>query len=88
MNIQHWNETAQKLHEIKVERKRLEDIEIDLQKRLVLLSNNETAVGDRFIFLKDTRKGSIEYNLIPELLSVNLEKFRKPDVTIWKLGEK
>jgi hypothetical protein len=87
MNTQ-WNQVASQLFDAKQERKRFEDIEASLQKKLIILSNDKTTIGDRFLFVKDFRKGSISYELIPELINVNLEQYRKSEVPMWKLSEK
>jgi hypothetical protein len=33
-----------------------------------------------------TRKGAIDYNLVPGIKNVDLEQYRKPDTKYWKIG--
>ncbi len=80
-----WDQVAAKLFEIKQERKRLQELELTLQQRLIMMSNNQTSAGEQFVFLKSSRKGNVDYSLIPELMQVDLERYRKEDIDIWLL---
>lgn len=80
-----WLETAQELYNIKMMIKDLDTKEKTLSELLRSLSNDEDARGGKFMYFREQRKGSINYELIPHLKGVNLESFRKQNVIIWKL---
>jgi len=80
-----WNTIATELYAIK---KTLSDLSLkekDLLKELKDLSNYQNSYNKEFLFSQSTRVGSIDYDSIPELKKVNLELYRKPPITCWKL---
>jgi hypothetical protein len=80
-----WISLAQDLYIIQQQRKELEELEKIAKKELIVLSNNKTATGGKFIFMRDERKGSVDYSKIPELQNVDLDSYRKKPSEIWKL---
>lgn len=80
-----WLKTAHNLYEVQLLRKNLETQERELIKKLKDLSHNQTTAHGDFVFVVTTRKGNVDYNAIPELAKVNLEKYRKADVATWRL---
>lgn len=82
---QNWINKAKKLYSIQEKRRQLEKLESILLDELRSISNEENSQGGGFIFENYLRLGSIEYKNIPELKAVNLENYRKPPVTCWKL---
>ncbi len=40
-----------------------------------------------FAFIVETRRGNVDYSIIPELNGVELDDYRKKDVKIWKLSK-
>ena len=81
-----WSETAENLYMIQQARKRLEDQEAELAKRLKALSDNVSSADDRFAYTCNTRKGSVDYDKIPQLFGVDLEHYRKATSLTWKLS--
>ena len=80
-----WLETAQLLYQIQEQRKDLIKREAELKEQLIALSGDKTHSEGAYIFLKDIRKGSVQYKDIPELKSVDLEQYRSSLVTSWSL---
>lgn len=84
-----WIDIAKQLEEIKVEKKKikeLEDKEKELIEKLASLSENKSAVGLGYKFTKFVKKGLVDYTQIPELQSVNKEIYRKPPSTQWRFS--
>ena len=44
-------------------------------------------VTSNFAFIVETRKGNVDYSIIPELHNVDLDDYRKKDVKMWKLSK-
>ena len=80
-----WIETADKLFKITRKRKRLNEKYRELSNQLRDLSDYQTTKRGRYEYRLITRKGPIEYGLIPELKGVDLEEYRKGEVKSWKL---
>ena len=81
-----WSDAAKELHNTKILIKELEEREKSLQAKLILLSRNDTAQDDNFVFERYERKGSVNYTAIPELKAINLEQYRKNPMVCWKLS--
>ena len=83
-----WDNLAQQAFQAMKQRKHFQELEERFLNRLKLESSFKTTVGNRFVFLKEERRGAVEYNKIPELVHVDLEQYRKPAVEVWRLNEK
>jgi hypothetical protein len=66
-------------------RKKLEQRETQLMSELKKSAKEKEFDKNGYRFIKIIRRGSIEYTKVPELQSLNLEPYRKPDVSYWKL---
>jgi hypothetical protein len=80
-----WIKVAHELYEAQKMRKYYTQIEDKLHDILVELSKGESSVGSIYRFAKIDRKGSVDYTKVTELIGVNLESYRKPSSTSWKL---
>lgn len=80
-----WLATASMLHKINTDIKDLETRRSYLMEQLKTLSGEETSFGGKFIFLKVNRSGTINYDSIPELKGIDLNMYRKSDVSYWQL---
>lgn len=76
------------------EYKRLDCQEKEAQKRkdeirdyLVQIAQSENARGNGILLQKVERKGIINYQNIPMLKTMNLEEFRKPSTSSWRITE-
>lgn len=85
MAITAWLATASTLWSLKQEIKKLEEQESELKEQLKLLSNNQSHMEAPYIFKKEMRNGTIEYNKIEILKTINLDMYRKPSVESWKI---
>lgn len=82
---QSWIELARHAYDIQQKRKELEKVEKQLLEELKVKSEHKPSKGGDFVFEVNYRKGSVDYRAIPELHGVNLELYRKEEVTSWKL---
>jgi len=85
--LSQFNEIAHMAYLAQTRRKRYEEEERSYLKKLKELCHNKTGVGDKYIYLLSMRKGSVDYAIIPELKSVDLDQYRHDDVAMWKLGK-
>lgn len=69
--------------EIKWRKNRLEQV----RDALISMSDHSNSVGAGLQVQKFARRGSIAYNEIPELKSVDLDKYRGDLVQYWKVTE-
>lgn len=81
-----WLMKAKELYNIQQQRRALEKREAELGIELRTLSNNQPMSfgGMRYYF--EIRSGYVDYNAIPELKNIDLNKYRKPNVITWKLA--
>ena len=80
-----WLSKAKELYTITQERLALEKKEHLLALELRDLSNYEAYSFGGLIYFIETRLGSIDYNSIPELKNLDLNRYRKGPVKVWKL---
>jgi hypothetical protein len=81
-----WVDLAKEAYNIREERKRIEKIEEELFARLLIESKNEELSAGGFSLSKVIRKGSVDYAQIPVLQGLDLEPYRKAEITTWKLS--
>jgi putative phage-type endonuclease len=55
------------------------------REELIFLSQGQNTRGYGVSLCQVKRKGNIDYSKIPELNDVNLELFRKPEITTWRI---
>lgn len=84
-NDNRWEELSDRYAYLKLEvdhyQERLEKTKQDM----ITLANNRDCKGNGVRLSKIEKKGSIDYNSIPELKSIDLEQYRKPSTTYWKV---
>lgn len=80
-----WEIYASRWLSTKSQIKKLEQEEEDLRKHLIQISGGENAVGSGIKLSKVIRKGIIDYKGVPELIGIDLEKYRKGPLTTWRL---
>lgn len=69
-------------------RKMLDEEEEEfLEKELLEMTGNKNAIVGNFKITKVTRRGSIEYDRIPQLQGLNLDPYRKTFSTSWKITQ-
>lgn len=80
-----WLNTVEKWRGVTSQIKWLESQEKELREELIQLSGGSNVMGAGIKLSKEVRKGSVDYKLIPELASVDLEKYRKAPLECWKI---
>lgn len=80
-----WLSLAEKWKSLSAMLKELEQQENEIRSQLIQLANNKPARGWGVTATPFERKGSIDYNSIPELKSIDLEKHRKPSTISWRI---
>lgn len=80
-----WKECASKWMAVNSQIKALEAQEEKLRKQLVFLSGSSNAKGAGIYLCQIQRKGNIQYGDIPELKGVNLDLYRKPQSSNWRI---
>jgi putative phage-type endonuclease len=86
ISSEQWNKNAQDWLVINSQIKQLEKREEELRKLLISTAGNKSAIGSGVRATKFLRKGNVDYNAIPELQNVEVEKYRKKPIECWKLS--
>lgn len=84
---QEFDSLAGELYSHQQQRKHFEALEKKLAEQLRELCNNQSHTTISFAYVYETRKGNIDYSLIPELKGIELDDYRKHDIKIWKLSK-
>lgn len=80
-----WQETAQKWLAIRSQIEVLECEEKQLREALIEMADSQNATGCGIRLTRSLRKGNVDYSQIPELTHVDLEKYRKEPIEVWRL---
>lgn len=81
-----WLAAANELYEIQQKIKYLETQKKRVAQHLEELSSGQDSYGKGFEYKQITVKGVVDYKLIPELKDIDLEKYRKENISYWKLN--
>jgi hypothetical protein len=80
-----WEYIAQEIDALK---KKRDDIELEIelkQKVLLALGEFKNTIGKEYYMEQILRKGTIDYSAIPEIKHIDLETYRKPSTSYWKI---
>lgn len=80
-----WQECALKWKNINAEIKKLEHELEEVKNQLIFLSDKTNTKGAGLSLCYVSRKGNIDYTAIPELKTIDLEKYRKPTTSSWRI---
>jgi putative phage-type endonuclease len=80
-----WEIYSKEYQELRKEIKRLQEREEQVKNELICLSGHGNAQGSGIKLSKGYRKGSINYQDIPEIKNVDLDKYRKESTEFWKI---
>lgn len=83
----HWKSYAHEYIRLCKEIKTLEEIKESYRKELIKLSSDQNCKAHGVKVMKTHLKGRISYEDIPEMKDLDLEKYRKPSSTVWKILE-
>lgn len=81
-----WNDMASEWLELSRYIKSLEEREEELRKQLILSAAGQNAKGAGIRVTRSFYKGLVDYKSIPELMGVDLEKYRKPESERWTIA--
>lgn len=80
-----WKQCASKWKFLNDSIKELEKEEEEARKQLIFLSGESNTKGAGISLCQVLRKGNVEYAKIPELKKIDLEQYRKPSITSWRI---
>jgi len=80
-----WNECASRWTLVMSQIKDMQNQEEILREQLIQLSGQSNTKGAGITLCQVQRKGLIEYAKIPELKGLDLEAYRKPSTTTWRI---
>lgn len=80
-----WSQCAYEYKTVSEMIKRLEKKEDDIRKQLIFLSGESNTKGAGISLCNVHRKGTVDYSKVPELKGVNVEKYRKPSSSNWRI---
>ncbi|MFW9875232.1 MAG: lambda-exonuclease family protein [Candidatus Thorarchaeota archaeon] len=83
-----WIELSEKWKVINKNLKSIEKQEKDLRKQLIKIAEKRNSIGNDIQLTFSAKKGNINYDEIPELKNVDLEKYRKSPVEFCRLSIK
>jgi len=81
-----WNVCASGYTEALEGIKFLEEQKEYWKKQLIDLSENKNCKGAGISLSKRLRKGTVNYNSIPEIKHINLDNYRKPALEYWQIA--
>jgi putative phage-type endonuclease len=80
-----WKGFATEYRKLCEQIKNLEEVKESYRKELIKLSGDQNCSGDGLKVMKTTVRGRVDYDAIPELKDVDIDKYRKKSSTIWKI---
>ena len=80
-----WLETVQLYRQSSLELKEAKERENLYKEQLIKMSGGRNCRGGGIKLQKIIRKGSIDYSKIPEITSLDLEKYRKDSISSWRI---
>ena len=80
-----WGEKASYYMQINNDMKKLEYEKERIKKELIDLAGQESSCGSGIKLLKKLVKGRVDYEAIPELATIDLDKYRRPASESWAI---
>jgi hypothetical protein len=77
-----WAQLAKEWIEIS----KIEDRKEQIRKKLIALSGKSNSMGAGIKLSKIPRKGNVDYKVIPELIGIDLERYRKGTIETYRIG--
>lgn len=85
INTEDWNRVSTEWLDIRNQIEALEKKEQNYRETLITMANQESAQGSGIRLRKTTRQGNVDYSQIPQLKGVDLDKYRKPETTSFRI---
>lgn len=82
---QEWEDLAKEWSTITEQLSLLEKQEKEYRSALIAKASGRNAKGSGICLSKIVRKGTVDYKKIPELIGVNLERYRKDPTEAWRI---
>jgi len=83
---EHWDMATCMYKDVDKKLKELEVKKDMLRERLIGLANERNSRGNGVTVSKTIRRGTVDYAQIPELQTVDLERYRKPSAPMWRIN--
>lgn len=80
-----WKGLATEYRKIAEQIKSLEEVKDSYRKELLKLCKDQNCIGDGVKVMKTVIRGRVDYDSIPEIKGIDLEKYRKSSSTSWKI---
>lgn len=80
-----WKGFASEYRKMDQQIKVLEEIKESYRKELINLSGDQSCLGEGVRVMRTTMRGRVDYDMIPELKGIDLDKYRKNATTLWKI---
>jgi putative phage-type endonuclease len=80
-----WGSFAKEYSNLCSQIRVLEDIKEGYRKKLITLCGDENCTGGGIKVMKTVVRGRVDYDVIPEIQGVNLEKYRKQSSSSWRI---
>jgi putative phage-type endonuclease len=80
-----WKHVAARYKLISQQRKELEKEEEELKTQLISMSDNVNCKGSGVCVSSYKRKGSVQYDKIPELKNIDIERYRSEEKTMYRV---
>ena len=80
-----WKKLVKIYKDLDREGKAIDEMKAETRKKLIEICDNQSCSGNGIKVVKTTTKGSISYDEIEVLKEINLEVYRKPATTVWKV---
>jgi len=80
-----WYSYANEYRKLCEQIKTLEEVKDSYKKEIVKLCGDDSCFGSGIKVMKKVTKGRIDYDSVPELSGVNLEKYRKSSTSSWTI---
>jgi putative phage-type endonuclease len=80
-----WEELATRWRLVTASAKELALEEEEIRKKLVSLSGECNVKGAGISLCQINRKGNVDYSKIPEIKNIDLDKYRKPTTSAWRI---
>ena len=80
-----WYALATEYRKINEQIKALEEKKESYRKEILKLCDDQNCLGEGIKVIKTTMRGRVDYDAIPEIKGINLDKYRKSPTTSWKI---
>jgi len=81
-----WIDMAMQWRKVNKSIKDLEKMEKEYRMQLIAMASDQNVAGGGVKVSKHVRKSNIDYGVIPELMGIDLDKYRKADIEYWKIS--